>query len=190
MREAVLKGALDLVPKYGWSRLALEESAKSLGLPATVHGMFKGGEVDLIGYFVERSNLTLQDCVFEQGESMREKLKLVVKKRVECVIPFESTWSDALAILAVPYNVPEGAKFLHQTSDEILHVCGDESTDFSWYTKRGLLSGVVASTELHLITDMTAGKESTWKFLENRLDNYAMALQTCSQITKLSPIKF
>jgi ubiquinone biosynthesis protein COQ9 len=100
------------------------------------------------------------------------------------VLPFESSWSQALGVLAVPYNLPTAASLLHATADEILYVCGDESTDFSWYTKRALLSALYASSELHMLSDQSPGKADTWVFLENRLDDYAKAIQTCSQVTK------
>ncbi len=100
------------------------------------------------------------------------------------IVPFESSWSQALNVLAVPYNLPIAAKLLHETSDEILFVCGDESTDFSWYTKRGLMSALYASSELYFLSDQSPGKADTWMFLERRLDDFAKTIQTCSQVTK------
>ena len=186
MREALLCEGLRLVPKHGWSRLALEEAARSLQLPPTAHGLVRG-EVDLVSFFVEQSNARLASVVNVSEElnlRMREKVHAAAKARLEMLLPFESSWSQALALLAVPYNVPLGAALLHATSDEILFVCGDQSTDLSWYSKRALLSLSYSASELYMLTDQSAGKHDTWQFLERRIDNYASALRATSQVTK------
>lgn len=190
MKASILEKALTLVPKYGWTRLSIEQACTELNLPATCHGLFPRGEIDLISFFVETSNEGLSDRVVVSEEMpMRDRLKAVARQRLECVLPHHSTWSQALQTLALPYNVLIGAQLLHQTSDEILHLCGDQSTDLSWYTKRASLGAVYAASELHLLTDMSPTKEETWNFLERRLDDYAGLMQTCSQFSKLNLIK-
>ena len=180
--------ALRLVPKHGWTRLALEEAAANLNLPRTAHGLFRG-EIDLVAFFVNKCNDELGAAAAAQAidehETMREALKRTTRARLGLVLPLESTWAQGLGVLALPYNVPTALHLLHETADEILHVCGDTATDFSWYTKRGLLSTLYATTELYMLTDMSAGKEDTWRFLDNRLDNYVDSLQKVSQVTKL-----
>ena len=46
---------------------------------------------------------------------------------------------------------------------------GDNSTDFNFYTKRALLSGVYTSTMLYWFSDNSEDFEDTWKFLANRI---------------------
>jgi ubiquinone biosynthesis protein COQ9 len=106
------------------------------------------------------------------------------RQRLEMILPFEATWAQALGVLALPYNIPVAAGLLHASSDEILFVCGDESTDFSWYTKRALISTLYAASELHMLSDQSPLKADTWSFLERRLDDYASCIQTFSQVTK------
>lgn len=54
-------------------------------------------------------------------------------------------------------------------SDEVWRRCGDTSTDYNYYTKRILFNTAYASTELHLLTDQSNGKEASWEFLDRRL---------------------
>ncbi len=192
MREALLTEAVRLVPTHGWTRTTLQEAARSLQLPPTAHGLVRG-EVDLVSFFVERCNAELGATLGWTGEeraqavggmTMREMLSQAARVRLENVVPFAGTWSQALGVLAVPYNVPTAAQLLHATSDEILHVCGDQSVDFSWYTKRALLSVAYSSAELFMLSDLSPGKQDTWEFLDRRINNYADALQTTSQVTK------
>ncbi len=82
-------------------------------------------------------------------------------------------------------------------------MCGDESTDMHWYSKRAALSGVygaqvfcfvlcvyvcacvcvffvdaaAASSELFMLSDTDPSKQETWRFLNERLDNYAAVIQ-------------
>ena len=46
---------------------------------------------------------------------------------------------------------------------------GDRSTDFNFYTKRGLLAGVYAATTLYWLDDRSPGFEATQAFLDRRL---------------------
>lgn len=47
---------------------------------------------------------------------------------------------------------------------------GDRSVDYNFYTKRTLLLGVYASTELFMLTDKSKDFVETWKFLDRRID--------------------
>ena len=57
--------------------------------------------------------------------------------------------------------------------DLIWHYAGDTSLDYNWYSKRILLSGVINSTQLHLLQDNSENFEDTWIFLESRLKDVA-----------------
>lgn len=60
---------------------------------------------------------------------------------------------------------------LWEFSDEVWHRCGDKSTDYNYYTKRILFNSAYAATELHLLTDQSPDKFSSWEFLDRRLDD-------------------
>ena len=60
---------------------------------------------------------------------------------------------------------------LYRTCDEIWRVSGDTSNDFSFYTKRLILSGVYTSTLLFWINEDSNNFENTEKFLDRRLKN-------------------
>ena len=48
-------------------------------------------------------------------------------------------------------------------------IAGDTSTDFNFYTKRGLLAGVYGSTVLYWLSDVSEDQKDTWAFLERRI---------------------
>ena len=70
-----------------------------------------------------------------------------------------------------PSNLPNTVQQLHHISDEIWHHAGDKSVDYSWYTKRALLSGLYISSELFMVGDKSRGQEDTWEFLDRRISD-------------------
>ena len=59
----------------------------------------------------------------------------------------------------------------YKTVDAIWRICGDRATDFNFYTKRGLLAGVYASTLLFWLDDHSENCAATWAFLDRRIAN-------------------
>ncbi len=72
-------------------------------------------------------------------------------------MPHREAVRRGLSFLALPVNAPLGAKLLYRTVDDIWYAAGDRAADFSFYTKRGLLAGVVASTTLYWLDDRERG---------------------------------
>lgn len=71
--------------------------------------------------------------------------------------------------MAQPSYVPASLKELALLSDEIWFLSGDTSVDPSWYTKRGSLATIYASSELFMTNDRSAGYADTRDFLNKRL---------------------
>ncbi len=77
----------------------------------------------------------------------------------------------ALAILAMPQNVPLALRIGWRTADVMWRIAGDTSTDFNHYTKRMTLGAVYGSTLLVWLDDQSEGLSETAAFLDRRIDN-------------------
>jgi ubiquinone biosynthesis protein COQ9 len=77
----------------------------------------------------------------------------------------------ALAILAMPQNVPLALRIGWRTADLMWRIAGDTSTDFNHYTKRMILGGVYGSTLLAWLDDESDGWSETAGFLDRRIDD-------------------
>ena len=64
-----------------------------------------------------------------------------------------------------------GATLVYRTVDAMWRAVGDTSTDFNFYTKRGILAGVYSSTLLRWFTDQSEGESETNQFLAGRIEN-------------------
>ncbi|KAG8222459.1 hypothetical protein J437_LFUL002194 [Ladona fulva] len=94
-----------------------------------------------------------------------------VETRLRMLIPYLKQWPQALAIMSMPQNVPTSLANLLTLVDDICYYAGDKSVDISWYTRRIVLAGVYKSTELSLIQDSSEDYESTWRFLDRRIED-------------------
>ena len=67
-------------------------------------------------------------------------------------------------------HAPLAAKLLYRTVDAIWYAIGDRSTDFNFYTKRGLLAAVYSATVLYWLNDKSPDCAATWSFLDRRIE--------------------
>jgi ubiquinone biosynthesis protein COQ9 len=102
---------------------------------------------------------------------VHERIRFCVRARLEILEPYREAVSSGLGILAT--NGPLAVRALYRTVNRMWYAAGDTSTDFNWYTKRGLLAGVVTSTTLYWLNDKSDGREETWSFLDRRLRDVA-----------------
>jgi len=77
---------------------------------------------------------------------------------------------------------------LAQITDDVWHAAGDKSTDYNWYTKRGLLAGVYTATELYMLTDYSPGFADTWDVLDRRLKDVMTIGRVMGQVQKLTNV--
>ncbi|POM59838.1 RpsU-divergently transcribed protein [Phytophthora palmivora] len=173
--KRILIKAIEHVTVHGWTIEALAAGATDLGYPSVAHGMFARGAVELVEYFMDSCLDKLRETLIVNTDKLQtmtvaERLKFGVRARLEMLEPVMATWPQAMAIGALPQNAPNTAKRLAQISDEIWYFAGDKSTDFSWYTKRAILTGIYASTELFMLNDKSPNFQDTWAFLDRRVD--------------------
>ena len=98
-------------------------------------------------------------------------LRALVEARLAIVQPDREALRRALAVLAMPQNVPLGARLGWRAADAMWRLAGDVATDFNHYTKRMTLSAVYATTIAVFIDDDSEGAADTHAFLARRIDN-------------------
>jgi len=136
--------------------------------------LFPGGGLAVVEYLSERADRrTVEDMEKAEvaGMKVRERIKTAVRIRLERHVSSRESVRRALALLALPLNAPIGLKLLYKTVDAMWYAAGDTSTDFNFYTKRAILSGVYSSTLLYWLNDRSEGHEATWAFLDRRIED-------------------
>jgi ubiquinone biosynthesis protein COQ9 len=173
-REALLKATLPHVPFDGWTRTALQAGARDAGIePALADNAFPGGMAELLEFYHRHADIEMVRALQAHPDlatlKTREKVALAIRLRLEAEAGHREAIRQALAFLALPSNAPLGAKCLYRTVDAIWYAAGDKATDFSFYTKRGLLAGVYSATVLYWLNDKSEGSAETWTFLDRRI---------------------
>ncbi len=173
-RRRLLDATLAHVPFDGWTMTALQRAAADLGLEsATAVNAFPGGAAELIAFHsaeADRRMLDELEPLDLLAMRVRDRIAAAVRLRLEQNAEHREAIRRALAFLALPQNGPLALKCLYRTVDAIWYAAGDTSTDYNFYTKRLLLSGVYSSTLLFWLNDESDGSAETWAFLSRRLD--------------------
>ncbi|MEE2761344.1 MAG: COQ9 family protein [Pseudomonadota bacterium] len=174
IRRLLLDAALAHIPFDGWTKKSLDAAGRDLGLPAAVVvGCFPEGVSGLANFFSAEfdrrmlAELTGRDLA---AMSVRARIVAVVRIRLELLAHHK----EAMRRLAT-YSTMRGrslaaVRAAAGTVDVIWRTAGDKSTDFNYYTKRGLLAPVYGATLLYWLSDASEGSEETWAFLERRLN--------------------
>jgi len=180
----ILDASLKYVKIHGWSKLSLSSGAEDLGYISIVSGLFERGGDELVLHHIKTSNKNLDSWMLAEVKKYKESgeklpitkfIKSAVKERLLMNADFikAGVWGEALALMAKPQNIPESVGYLQQLSDYIWHRAGDTSADLNWYSKRMLLAGIISSTEVFMIQDISQNFEETWKFLDRRFEDIA-----------------
>jgi len=175
-----LRAALaPLVPAHaafdGWSTAALAMTAAELGVPAERARLaFPGGQAQMIDAWfdaIDKAMLLAFPPERIAAMKIRARIQELVLFRLEAMRPHREALRRALAILAMPRNLPDGARLAWRSADRIWRVAGDTATDLNHYSKRAILVGVYGSTSLVFLDDESADLADTRAFLDRRIDD-------------------
>lgn len=172
----------------GWSDVAIEAAARNLGVPpAAARLAFPGGAVEMIAAWVERIDADAALALPQDSLAalrVPERIRRLVEFRIDAVAGREEALRRALAILAMPSNLARAARLGWGSADLMWRLAGDVATDFNHYSKRTILSGIVAATLAVLIDDKSAGKAETRAFLDRRLKGVARFEKAKAQLLR------
>jgi ubiquinone biosynthesis protein COQ9 len=176
-RDAALAALLPQVAEHGWTTKALRLGLADTGAdPDTASWLF-AGPTDMVEAYIDWA-----DRRMEAGASALSQTRVSQRVRALIALRFAQAAGErvavrrAAAVLAVPTNAAAGTRSLARTVDAIWHAAGDESADFSWYSKRAILAAVYSTTLLYWLRhDAWSDPEDalTLGFLDRRLAGVA-----------------
>jgi len=170
---------LEVFPSHaaekGWTDAALQAAASEAGLSAgEVALACPRGGIDLCDAFAARADramLEALDGLDLSAMKYRQRVKAAVQVRLEAQAEYKEAARAMTRSLTRPDRAPEAARLLWRTADQIWRALGDTSTDENYYSKRAILSGVLASTYARWFSDNSPDHEETWAFLDARIEN-------------------
>ena len=170
-RDAAIEAMLPHVPFDGWTMRALRMGLADAGMPVDdAELLFPGGAADMVDTFCDLADRWMeQDAATLAETRLTARVRGVIALRFERNRPHREAIRRALAVLALPTNARVAAACSARTVDSIWYAAGDESADFSWYTKRAILTGVYGTTLLYWLRDGSEDGSDTLAFLDRRL---------------------
>lgn len=199
LRDRILDAALPDVPFDGWTPATLAGAARRAGLEAAdVDIAFPGGVRDAIAHWLRRADREMVAAL--EGSDLpsmriRDRIAFAVRTRLEQQAPHKEAVRRALGHLMLPGGGGLAGRSLYRTVDEIWHACGDRSTDFNFYSKRGLLAAVYLSTLMCWLDDRSPDHADTWAFLDRRIADVMQIPKISARIREIgarlpSPLRF
>lgn len=141
--------------------------------PDIIHCLFPNQPRDLLVYTHQFADSISIEAMENASEikGVRAIIHYTIMARLRYFAPFRPAVKSMVFYLAQPQNLPLAGKLLGHSADIIWRLAGDTSHDFNYYTKRGLLMGVMQSLIPLYLHDSTDDLSDTAQFLANRLDN-------------------
>ena len=157
----------------GWGVAAVDSAAAQAGIdpavawlacpkdaPHLVEAWIDGVDAAMVAHFTP-------DVIAAMKISQR--IRAMIWFRLETTGPAREAARKALAILAMPPNLPLALRTGWRSADLMWRLAGDTATDYNHYTKRLTLSAVYSSTLLAWLDDDSEGWSETAGFLDRRL---------------------
>lgn len=197
IRDRLLVATIGHVPFDGWTMKALHAGAADLDMDRVdIERWFPGGVADMAGHFGSWADRRMEEALEAHGLdglSVRARIALAVRLRLEALAPHREAVRATVAWAALPPNAPHGLRALYNTVDAMWYGIGDTSADFNFYTKRALLAGVFTATTLYWLGDESEGFKDSWAFLERRIEDVLKVPKLrarCERLAKSLPDPF
>lgn len=159
----------------GWSIEAVHLAAADARIDRDVAALaFKDGAMAMIDAWIESIDLELAKRLPPDtlnAMKIRQRITSLLATRMEIMAPDREALRRAMAVMAMPQNLPKAARMGWRTADRMWRLAGDTATDFNHYTKRMILSAVYGSLLAVFVNDDSENFADSRAFLDRRIDN-------------------
>lgn len=159
----------------GWSKAAVDMAASQIGVDADVANLaVKGGAMEMIDAWIDSIDIEMANRLPADKLAkmkIRERITELLWTRLQIMMPNRESLRRAMAIMAMPQNLPRASKTGWRSADRMWRLAGDNASDFNHYTKRMTLSAVYGSLLLTFANDESDDFADSRAFLERRIDN-------------------
>jgi len=197
LRERALRAALRWTEELGWTTAAIDAGLRDLKLSPAMRACVRAdgranGPVDniageLVAYYEEALDAALHAKATSESERLRalnsrERVKWLVRARLEMLGPKLDSWPGALAAMATPEHATATLRRRAALADFIADVAGlDDASDslsepvdsVRRALERVAIGAIYTVVELRLITDSSERHRETWSLLDRAVDDFA-----------------
>jgi ubiquinone biosynthesis protein COQ9 len=175
MRERVLAKALPHAAFDGFTDQVVQKAGEEAGVTrADLARLFEDGSIGLVEFYSTSTDAEMERRLAAmdlKAMKIRQRIAAAVQTRLAVLKPHKEAARRAAALLSLPMHAALGAKLVYRTVDAMWRAAGDTSTDFNFYTKRGILAGVYGATAMRWFNDTSEDEKPTEEFLAARIEN-------------------
>ena len=180
-RLEVLKYAKIFISEKGLNKNSLENISKRYGLNINeIELLFPEGNIDLIKFTLQQLNKELEEYC-KKIDLIRlpvhKRIKKVLLSKISLMNKNKLFYRSIFLNLLIPKKNFSLSNQLYNSVDQIWFIAGDSSTDFNFYTKRLILSGIYSRVILFFFNN------NNQEELENILD------ESLKRVSKIPEIK-
>ena len=192
LRDSLLPDILNAVVFDGWTDAAIENGTVSNGRDAHYGRLaFPLGIADVlrhVGVWADSQTLeSLHHGASLQGLKIRDRIHTLVMTRYSVIAPYKSAFQDLAK--HSPRYLPIFLRGFWLTADQLWQTAGDTATDWNYYSKRGLLAGVLATTAIVWLNDDSTDSANTTKALRGEIEGIVTVGKTLGNIAKFDAIR-
>jgi ubiquinone biosynthesis protein COQ9 len=188
IRDNIIEAVLPEIVFDGWTWEVVQTASEKAGydrdMAEAVFPEKLGEAVEHFSDWADRRMMAAMEEFDKEDMRIRDRISEAVMARMEVLAPHKEAVKLALSYWAVPPRGLRASKTLWRTADVIWDWAGDTSTDYNYYTKRGLLSGVLSSTVLFWLNEEGSDLQSTRDFLGRRIENVMQLGRVLGKIKK------
>ena len=179
-RQVVLRFAKKFVSENGLTKNCIENISKKYGLNIDETDLlFPQGNIDLIKFALEQLNNDLE-VYCRQIDLIRlpihKRIRKVLLSKISLMKKDKLFYRSIFLNLLIPKKNFSLSSQLYNSVDQLWFIAGDSSTDFNFYTKRLILSGIYSRVMLFFFNN------NNQEELENILDE---SLKRVSRIPEI-----
>lgn len=172
-RRQLCKRMALLLENSSWNKKLLEQAEQECEfISGYSHVLFPEGIKQVVRYFEEWLNEYALDLANSQTkpEKIRAQIAQILEIRIMQVMSQKAQINHSSYFL-VPANILTCQQAAFNAVDMMWRYGGDKSTDFNYYSKRGLLLGVYMVAKAYYFADESKDYMKTKEFIASSLDN-------------------
>ncbi len=191
LRHALIQAAISRAAFDGWTRAMLAAAETDAALDAGAAALlFPGGPAEVIdAWALQCDEAMAQQLARTDLDSMkvRARVTLGVRARLEAIGDgHREAARRAAGRLALPDQLARASTITARAADRIWRAIGDRSTDANYYSKRVILSGVIASVLPVWLNAEGSDDPAPWEALDRRIAGVMQFEKTKAQVQRLT----
>lgn len=174
----ILELTKKIVSIDGWSENVLEKLVNKNIDSSELAYYYPNGYKDILKFSLDEINYSLEKIISKTNIinlPLNKRIKKILMTRIEILNKDKKFFNKTFNHLILPQNTKILTKSLYKSVDTMWYLAGDNSTDFNFYTKRLILSGIYVSTLLIFFN----------KNIEEAENNINRSLKRISKLPKL-----